>query len=108
VQGINSIGGWSQLKFKASERLEFNAGFGMDNPFLKDLKAYPASLYTTDQSNGAVDPTVSLNRSSLVNFIYRPHSNLLFSAEYRYLKTTRFDVGNASGNQVNLTMGVLF
>jgi len=108
VQGINSLGGWSQLKFKVSERLEFNTGFGLDNPFSKDLKAYPATQYTTDQSNSNLDPTLSLNRSALVNFIYRPHSNLLFSAEYRHLKTTRFDRGNSTGEQVNLMMGILF
>jgi hypothetical protein len=48
------------------------------------------------------------NRSALLNFILRPRSNLLFSAEYRHLRTLQ-TYGNAyTAEQFNLMMGVLF
>jgi regulator of replication initiation timing len=108
VQGIASIGGWSQLKFRANEKLEFNGAYGIDNPYTEDLRAYPLVVYSADQSNSGIDPTLRQNRSSLVNFIYRPRSNLLFSAEYRHLRSYRLDAGSQSGEQINLIMGILF
>jgi len=48
------------------------------------------------------------NRALLANFVYRPKSNLLFSAEYRHLKTYAIDSGHWNADQINLMMGVLF
>jgi hypothetical protein len=48
------------------------------------------------------------NRSALVNFVYRPRSNLLFSTEYRHLQSFQLYNVNYSAEQVNLMMGVLF
>lgn len=101
VRALNSTGGWSQLKVKASAKLEFNGGFGMDSPFAADLRAFPAG-------QSYVDPTLARNYSSLVNFIYRPRSNLLFSTEYRRLRTFHIDDENYPAGQVNLMMGILF
>ena len=101
VRGLNSAGGWSQLKFKPIPKLEFNGAFGLDNPFAQDLQAFPqgVTVYGT-----ALDQ----NRSALLNFILRPRSNLLFSAEYRHLRTLQ-TYGNAyTADQFNLMMGVLF
>ena len=44
----------------------------------------------------------------MVNVIYRPRSDLLFSAEYRHLKTFTIDNGTYNADHVNLMMGVLF
>ena len=38
--GLNTIGGWAQLKFKASETVEFNAAHGQDNPYSSDLRSF--------------------------------------------------------------------
>ena len=76
------IGGWSQLKFKAGGKLEFNGAFGLDNPFAADVLAFP-------DSQSYYDPPLLQNRSALVNFIYRPRSDLLFSAEYLRLRTSQ-------------------
>jgi hypothetical protein len=65
------------------------------------LRAFPAS-------QSYVDPTLARNRGSLVNFVYRPRSNLLFSTEYRYLRTFHIDNENYPAGQVNLMMGILF
>ena len=38
IQALNSIGGWAQLKYRPANKWEFNAAFGMDNPYASDLK----------------------------------------------------------------------
>lgn len=99
-RALNSAGGWSQLKFVATPRLEFNGAFGTDNPFSSDIHAlpFPAGVYPV---------VLTKNRSEITNFIYRPRSDLLFSGEYRHLRTSL--IGNYySADQVNLIMGVLF
>jgi outer membrane murein-binding lipoprotein Lpp len=101
VLGLNSIGGWSQLKFKAAAKLEFNGAFGLDNPYAADVLAFAGS-------QSYYDPPLLQNRSALVNFIYRPRSDLLFSAEYLRLRTSQIYNGTNSAEQFNLIMGVLF
>jgi len=101
VQALNSLGGWAQLKYRPANKWEFNAAFGMDNPYASDLKyfAYPRSYG---------DPTLARNQGSFVNMIYRPRSDLLFSAEYRHLTTVSLADGGNSAGHLNLMMGVLF
>jgi hypothetical protein len=101
VRGLDSVGGWSQLKFKPTLRWEFNGGFGFDNALAEDLRAF-----AVNQSNPDLAP--ARNRGSFINFIYRPYSNLLFSAEYRRLRTFLGNGSSQTGDQVNLMMGVLF
>jgi hypothetical protein len=101
VKGLDSVGGWAQLKFRATPKLEFNGAYGQDNPYASDVRAF-------SNTPGYSPFTLVRNRGSLVNFIYRPRSNLLFSAEYRHLRT--FDITSQSwtADQVNLMMGILF
>jgi hypothetical protein len=101
LRALNSVGGWSQLKIKASSKLEFNAAFGVDSAFADDVRAFPLSPSYFGAS-------LLENRSGLVNFIYRPRSDLLFSGEYRHLRTFDVDAGTPSAEQVNLMMGILF
>jgi hypothetical protein len=101
IRALNSIGGWSQLKFKASSKLEFNGAFGLDNPFAQDLRAFPSP-------HSYFVASLAQNRSALVNFIYRPRSNLVFSGEYRHLRTFFVDSNSNSAEQVNMIMGILF
>jgi hypothetical protein len=101
VRGLNSVGGWAQLKYRPSNKLEFNAAFGMDNPYASDLKYFQYA-----QAYG--DPTLARNQGSFVNMIYRPRSDLLFSAEYRHLTTYTITNGGNSAGHLNLMMGVLF
>ena len=101
LQPLNSVGGWSQLKVRATNKLEFNGAFGVDSPFAADVRGYPLS---PSYFPGAL----LQNRSAMVNFIYRPRSDLLFSGEYRHLKTFDLDAGSPTAEQVNLMMGILF
>jgi hypothetical protein len=101
VRGLNSVGGWAQLKYRPASKWELNAAFGMDNPYASDLKYFPYS-----QAYG--DATLAKNQGSFVNMIYRPRSDLLFSAEYRHLTTYTITEGGNNAGQLNLMMGVLF
>ena len=101
IRPFNSTGGWAQLKWKINPKLEINGAAGLDNSFAADLRAFPVS-------QSYYDPTLAQNRNGLLNFIYHPRSNLLFSAEYKHLRTTRVDGNIQSAEQVNLLMGVLF
>ncbi len=101
VRALNSAGGFAQLKYRPTGKLEFNGAFGQDAPYLADIRAF-----ANPQAYG--DPTLIKNQGSLVNVIYRPRSDLLFSAEYRHLKTFTIDNGVYNADHINLMMGVLF
>jgi len=102
VKGLNAIGGWAQIKFRQTERLEWNGAFGQDNAFAKDLRAFPI----VQQSY--FEESVARNRAALVNFIYRLRSDLLFSLEYRRLRTFVLSGDSEKADQINLSIGVLF
>jgi hypothetical protein len=72
----------------------------MDSPFATDVHALysPESFYPQ---------LLTSNRSEMMNFIFRPRSDLLVSGEYRHLRTSHIGAIN-SADQVNLVMGVLF
>jgi hypothetical protein len=101
VQALDSIGGWAQLKYRPANKWEFNAAFGTDNPYASDLK-----YFQYPQSYG--DPALARNHAGFVNMIYRPRSDLLFSAEYRRLTTYSLSDGANGAGHLNLMMGVLF
>jgi len=99
--GLNSIGGWTQLKFKASEAIEFNGAYGEDNPFGRDLRHFsPTTSYTYVPARR--------NQSGLFNVIYRPRTDLLFSLEYRRLSTLKITNERNTAGHLNLGVGVLF
>lgn len=101
VIGVNSVGGWTQLKYRPATKVEINAAFGMDNPYAKDLEyfQYPYTYAGTVWTR---------NRSGFANVIYRPRSDLLFSAEYRQIETNSLTTGLSGAGHLNLAMGVLF
>ena len=98
VFGLNTTGGWGELKYRATDKLEFNGAFGLDNPFASDLKRIPQQL--------EFDEFATRDRTGFVNFVYRPRSDLLLSLEYRRLFS--FIQGPREGSQVNAGIGILF
>jgi hypothetical protein len=101
VYGLNSLGGWSQLKFKATAKLQFNGAYGMDNPYAHELRAHGG--------NTTYYPVpLSKNESGFVNFIYQPRSDIVFSMEYRRIKTFTLDQGSNEANIANFSVGYLF
>lgn len=102
LRGLNSTGGWAQLKFRQTEKLEWNGAFGQDSSFAGDLRRFSFS------TQSYFDPSLARNRSAFLNFIYRPRSDLLFSVEYRRLRTISVSGNSETAGHINLTMGVLF
>jgi regulator of replication initiation timing len=100
IRALDSIGGWSQLKFKATPKLEFNGAYGLDSPFAREVRSFINPNYASGY--------LQRNQGALVNFVYRPKSDLLLSGEYRHLRTFYADNSNPQADQVNMTMGILF
>jgi hypothetical protein len=100
VFGVNTIGGWTQLKFKPAEKWEVNSAFGIDNPFSGDLKYFATSA-------GSYRPPLR-NSTEIFNVIHHPRSNLVLSIEYRHLNTVSFFSRRYTAENVNLGIGVHF
>jgi hypothetical protein len=101
IHGLDSAGGWTQLKFQLTPKLELNGVFAEDNAFASDVRGF-----ATDANN--FGPILGRNRGALGNLVYRPRSDLLLSAEFRRLHTFPvYDVASVT-NQINLAMGILF
>jgi hypothetical protein len=99
-RGLDSMGGWAQLKFKVKSNFEINGAFGSDNPFAGELRLYNAhTIYPGSYTR---------NLSPLVNFIYQIRSDILFSTEYRYFNSTVLDSGAVTAHHVNLSLGYIF
>ena len=101
IRGLNSAGGWTQLKFQLTPRVELNGVFAEDNAFARDVRGF-----ATDANN--FGDILGRNRGLLGNLVYRPRSDLLLSAEFRRLHTFPVFHSSSVSNQVNLSMGILF
>jgi hypothetical protein len=100
IKGLDSMGGWAQLKFKARKNLEINGALGLDNPFASELRSFT--------SNPIYLNSFTRNLSPLVNFIYQVRSDILFSTEFRRLQTTILDFGSNKANLINFSVGYIF
>ncbi len=101
LRGLDSAGGWTQLKFQLTRKLELNGVYSEDDAFAGDVRGY-----ATDANN--FGPILGRNRGALGNLVYRPRSDLLLSAEFRRLHTFPIYDSASVTNQINLAMGVLF
>lgn len=101
IRGLDSMGGWVQLKFKPRANFEVNFAYGQDNPFASELRAFPGTAYYYGSS-------LSRNLSPFVNFIYRVRSDVVVSVEYRRLQTYTLDSGANNANQIGTSVGYIF
>ena len=79
-RALEDVGGWSQVKYRATHNLDFNTAFGMDNVFAGQLRPYAVS-------SGSVYQNLARNQTVFSNVIFSPSAYLLFSFEYRHLLT---------------------
>jgi hypothetical protein len=101
LAGIPVIGGWSQLKFTLNSRSEFNAAGG--------LAARDAGrLRTSAQADSFLSLVPTSNRIFFFNYIFRPRSDLVFSAEYRHFHSGQLLGAPYVAGQVGLAAGFLF
>lgn len=101
IRGLNTAGGWSQLKLQLTPKLELNGVVAEDDAFTSDIRGF-----ATDQNNGG--SILGRNRGALANLVFRPRSDLLLSAELRRLRTFPVYSSSSVSNQLNLAVGILF
>ena len=102
IRGLNTAGGWSQLKFQITPKLELNGVFAEDDAFAGDVRGFAIDV---DNPGG---PILGRNRGALGNVVFRPRSDLVLSAEFRRLHTFPIYSEASTTNQVNLSVGILF
>lgn len=98
---ITMLGGWSQLKVVVDSRNEFNVAAGTGGRNSGDL-AQAATLFPP------LEYLSPRNQMMFVNYIFRPRSDLLFSTEYRRLRTYPLSGPPATAGQLGLAAGFLF
>jgi TolA-binding protein len=101
IRGLDSAGGWTQLKLQITRKLELNGVFAEDDAFSSDIRGF-----AIDANNFIT--ILGRNRGALANAVYRPRSDLLFSAELRRLRSFPVYSDSSVTNQLNLSMGILF
>jgi hypothetical protein len=101
LANLGVIGGWTQFKIKVNARNELNmaAGTGGRNS---------AGLREAALSNSFLASVPARNQMLFANYIFRPRSDLLFSAEYRRLRTYEITGSPNSAGQIGLAVGFLF
>jgi hypothetical protein len=100
-KGLDSMGGWMQLKYKLRENFQINAAYGQDNPYASELDKFPGTF----SYNGLL---FTRNQSPMVNFIYQVRSDVEFSAEYRRLRTMILNAPTQTANHITGSLGYRF
>jgi Skp family chaperone for outer membrane proteins len=101
IRGLDDIGGWTQLKFQLTPKLEINGVISDDNAFAGDVRGF-----AIDKNN--FGPILGRNRGALANVVFRPRSDLILAAELRRLQTFPVYSSSSATNQLNLSVGILF
>ena len=101
LRGLDTAGGWAQLKFQLTPKLELNGVVSEDDAFTAGIRGF-----ATDANNGG--EILGRNRGALGNLVFRPRSDLLLAAEFRRLHTFPVYDASSATNQVNLSIGILF
>ena len=101
LAGLRDAGGWSQLKFKPSERLEWNLAFGLDN-------ADTTQLRNADLEYADPYTQLARNQTGLANIIFRPTSSIILSGEYRRIRSWPIDGPGDRASRFGLAAGYVF
>jgi hypothetical protein len=98
---VGVIGGWSQLKFRWNAQHEFNVAAGTGGRNSASLRQALGTSYLA--------PLIpARNEMMFANYIFRPRSDLVFSAEYRRIRTYEVNGPPDIAGQVGLALGFLF
>jgi uncharacterized coiled-coil protein SlyX len=97
----DDVGGWAQLKEKLSERVEFNAAFGLDIIFARELRPYAIP-------GGTMYQNLARTQTYTGNVIFSPKASLLFSLEYRHLESIPVIGLPAESNIIGVAAGYKF
>lgn len=100
IRGLNTAGGWTQLKVQVTPKVELNGAVSQDDAFAADIRGFGPALNPWS--------ILGRNRGALGNVVFRPRSDLILSAELRRLRTFPIYTSSSSTNQLNLAVGILF
>ena len=81
LRGLDAEGGWAQMKVTLSPTMEANIAGGEDSAFGHEVRG---SDYESEQTAYS---SLARNQNVYANFVYRPKSYLVFSTEYRQLRS---------------------
>jgi hypothetical protein len=95
------IGGWTQFKYRVNSRNEFNVAVGSGGRNSGDLR-------NAGESNSFLLSVPARNQMLFANYIFKPRSDVLFSVEYRRLRTYDVNGPADTANQLGLAVGFLF
>jgi regulator of replication initiation timing len=101
-EGLDDEGGWGQVKWKFSPVAEANVAAGEDNAFAGELRD---SDYAAEQD---AYQSLARNLTAYGNFVYRPRTWLLFSAEYRQIRSWPIAGSANHSHTLGLAAGYLF
>jgi hypothetical protein len=101
LANLGIIGGWSQFKIKVDSRNEFNIAAGTGGRNSSGLRGASAG-------DSFLTSVPARNQTLFANYIFRPRSDLLFSAEYRRLRTYEITGPANTAGQLGLAIGFLF
>jgi len=102
VNPVNAVGGWAQFKF--GRRPSWNSTAHSD----KTVPSPPTFAISATRYRATLQPISPPTAVRFGNVIYRPRSDLLFSMEYRRLRTFTIYDDSYDAGQLNLSVGVLF
>lgn len=98
---LNAAGGWAQAKFVASERWQMNIAGGEDNGYARDL--HWMNLAATSNYSD-----LARNQTIFGNVVYTPSAYLLFSVEYRKIRSWPIYGAENAAQTFGLAMGYQF
>ncbi len=100
--GVETAGGWTQLKLSLTPRWEANAMFGLDD-------AFSSSFHSVVLPSGSSSLTLTARNSTVTgNLIVRPLASIILSPEYRRVLTWRYNSGPYTANIFTLSAGYKF
>lgn len=102
LEGVTMMGGWTQLKYKVNTRNEFNFGIGSGGRISQDFRQVQVL------AAGQLADLSPRNQMLFVNYILRARSDLLFSPEFRRLRTYPSSGSPAIADQIGLAAAFLF
>jgi hypothetical protein len=100
--GVETAGGWGQLKFRPNPAFEANGAFGLDDAFGSNFEGliFPADANPLELT--------TRNQTFVANLIYRPKSYLILSPEYRHIQTWQYTGPGSVAHIFTVTAGFQF
>jgi hypothetical protein len=102
TNGVETAGGWTQMKLRLGPTIETNATFGLDDAFASNFEGL-----ISPPGASPLQP-YARNSSVMGNIIFRPRTYLIFSPEYRHLLTWPYDGPANVANIFTFSVGYQF